>query len=152
MYKIYSKPFIKTKSRHLQIHCKFCFQWLQRRQVCVVTFFRIFKINFFLPGCCYIWQVHVWRLYANIIWKSLFLKYERCLGNSNAWVVGSLLWIILRRRLWCNYYFVVSIGASFISFDPTIDLHVMYFNIVQPLPCKTVVRLCRASFWSVEVF
>ena len=25
----------------------------------------------------------------------------------------------------------------------------MYFNIVQPLPCKTVMRLCRASFWPV---
>ena len=25
----------------------------------------------------------------------------------------------------------------------------MYFNIVQPLPCKTVTRLCRASFWPV---
>ena len=28
----------------------------------------------------------------------------------------------------------------------------MYFNIVQPLPCKTVTRLCRASFWPVELF
>ena len=28
----------------------------------------------------------------------------------------------------------------------------MYFNIVQPLPCKTVTRLHRASFWPVELF
>ena len=26
----------------------------------------------------------------------------------------------------------------------------MYFNIVQPLPCKTVTRLRRASFWPVK--
>ena len=26
----------------------------------------------------------------------------------------------------------------------------MYFNIVRPLPCKTVTRLCRASFWPVK--
>ena len=25
-------------------------------------------------------------------------------------------------------------------------------NIVQPLVCKTVARVCRASFWPVEVF
>ena len=28
----------------------------------------------------------------------------------------------------------------------------MYFNIVYPLPCKTVTRLRRASFWPVELF
>ena len=27
----------------------------------------------------------------------------------------------------------------------------MYFNIVQPLPCKTMTRLCRASFWPVKL-
>ena len=26
----------------------------------------------------------------------------------------------------------------------------IYFNIVRPLPCKTVTRLCRASFWPVK--
>ena len=27
----------------------------------------------------------------------------------------------------------------------------MYFNIVRPLPFKTVTRLCRASFWPVKL-
>ena len=29
---------------------------------------------------------------------------------------------------------------------------IMYFNIVQPLVCKTVRRLHRASCWPVELF
>ena len=33
-------------------------------------------------------------------------------------------------------------------------LHILliYFNIVLPLVCKTVARVCQASFWPVEVF
>ena len=65
-------------------------------------------------------------------------------GNINAWVVGSLLQIILRRMLWCNCYFVASIGVMFnvLYFTLPIDLRehmpkyvVVFFIIAWPITC-----------------
>ena len=47
------------------------------------------------------------------------------------------------------------LGEMIIAFEPHgifgSNLHI-YFNIVQPLVCKRVTRLRRASFLSVEIF